>query len=108
MVSNHLGFWFNECADSIGLASLMPPELVLVSSEVGCSKPGAQIFKIFLERLSSLHPGLGVGDCVFVDDKVDNVDAAKALGFKGVVHDARKAAPGDLERALLASGLPLD
>ncbi|OLQ11145.1 Neutral alpha-glucosidase C [Symbiodinium microadriaticum] len=106
VISNHLGFWFHEeCAAPCGLRDLVAPELLLVSSEVGCSKPGNRIFELFLERLTA-------ADCIFVDDKdfqaslvlcvlgvsseVENVTAARALGFQGLCFNAKTAAPGAL------------
>ncbi|CAK9038466.1 unnamed protein product [Durusdinium trenchii] len=106
MISNHLAFWFYpECGEV--LKDLVEPELLLVSSEVACSKPGHRIFELFLERLGRLHPGLTAADCVFVDDKAENVAAAAALGFAVVHYDARKAQPGELAQALKDAGLAL-
>ncbi|CAK9112110.1 unnamed protein product [Durusdinium trenchii] len=124
MISNHLAFWFypetchlywrqigscyawkKECGEV--LKDLVEPELLLVSSEVACSKPGHRIFELFLERLGRLHPGLTAADCVFVDDKAENVAAAAALGFAVVHYDARKAQPGELAQALKDAGLAL-
>eukprot|EP00434_Breviolum_minutum_P040934 symbB.v1.2.036398.t1/scaffold5128.1/size30560/4 len=106
MISNHLAFWFHkECGEA--LKDLIDPELLLVSSEVACSKPGSQIFELFLQRVGKLHPGIKAADCIFVDDKAENVAAAEALGFQGLLYDARKAQPGDLAKALREAGLPL-
>jgi len=107
MISNHIRFWFDECANSSGLDDLMHPDLIVVSNEVACSKPSPRIFEVFLERLQRLHPDLLAKDCAFVDDKEENVAAAVTLGFQGVHYDARKAAPGDLQKALQAVGLVL-
>mmetsp|Transcript_41283 Transcript_41283/g.84976 ORF Transcript_41283/g.84976 Transcript_41283/m.84976 type:complete len:166 (+) Transcript_41283:143-640(+) len=108
VISNHLGFWFHEeCATPCGLRDLVSPELLLVSSEVGCSKPGNRIFELFLERLHVQHPGLTAADCIFVDDKVDNVTAAQALGFQGLCFNAKTAAPGALAEDLKKAGVPL-
>eukprot|EP00435_Cladocopium_sp_Y103_P011829 s1932_g3.t1 len=106
MISNHLSFWFHkECGTA--LEGLIDQELLLVSSEVACSKPGPEIFQLFLERLGKLHPGLTAADCVFVDDKAENVAAAQSLGFQALLYDARKAAVGELAKALKDLGLPL-
>ncbi|CAE7311376.1 yihX [Symbiodinium necroappetens] len=108
VISNHLGFWFHEeCAAPCGLRDLVAPELLLVSSEVGCSKPGNRIFELFLERLHTQHPGLTAADCIFVDDKVENVTAARALGFQGLCFNAKTAAPGALAEDLKKAGVPL-
>ena len=54
---------------------------LVISAEVGCAKPGAEIFRIALDRL-----GLGPGDALFIDDTPGHVDAATALGMRGHVH----------------------
>jgi len=107
MISNHVRFWFDECAEAAGLPDLIPPELVIVSNEVACSKPSPGIFRVFLERLKGLHPDLSASDCVFVDNKAENVDASVALGFIGVLHEAKSAQPGELAEKLRAVGLAL-
>lgn len=76
------------------------------ATEVCCSKPTPRIYELFLERLGKRH-GLKAFDCVFVDDKLENVRAAEALGLRGLHFDARQAAPGELRKALRAKGLPL-
>ena len=50
---------------------------LIFSYEVGCIKPGEEIFRIALERSDSAS-----GECVFVDDTLKNVQAASALGMK--------------------------
>ncbi|CAE7305209.1 yihX [Symbiodinium pilosum] len=108
VISNHIGFWFHEeCAKPCGLSTLVTPELLIVSSEVGCSKPSSRIFEIFLQRLQALHPGIAAADCIFVDDKAENVEAAEALGFRGLIFNAKTAAPGTLAEELKRAGLPL-
>ena len=49
-------------------------------------------------------------EVVFVDDKVANVEAARAEGWVGVVYkaDADGQAPGTLDLALQAAGLPVE
>lgn len=49
---------------------------IVVSGEEKCIKPGAEIFKRLLDRFH-----LQAQDCVFIDDNIHNVAAAKALGF---------------------------
>lgn len=47
-----------------------------ISSYLGVRKPDPQIFKIFLEKT-----GLKSADCLFIDDKEENLNAARSLGF---------------------------
>ena len=53
---------------------------LLISGEEGIVKPNPTIFKLAIERFN-LEPN----KCIFVDDKFENVNAAKNLGFK-IIH----------------------
>eukprot|EP00966_Prymnesium_polylepis_P275027 6355030-Prymnesium_polylepis.1 len=108
IISNHIVSppWFQACASSAGLYELASdPRLVVVSQEVGTSKPEPAIYELFLDRLRALEPGTRPEELVFVDDKEKNVAAARAQGWRGLCFNATKAAAGDLERALAALGL---
>ena len=52
----------------------------VVSSAVKLAKPEPAIYKLLLSKYN-LKPE----ECVFIDDRKDNVDAAKALGINGIV-----------------------
>lgn len=54
-------------------------KVIVDSSEVHILKPDERIFKILLNRLQ-LKPE----ECLFIDDEIKNVEAAKKLGFKTV------------------------
>jgi putative hydrolase of the HAD superfamily len=59
------------------------PELfdaVVVSFELGHAKPEPEIYEVTLSRL-----GVAASESLFVDDRVENVDAARRLGL-GVFH----------------------
>ena len=49
----------------------------VVSAEVGVRKPGAAIYERFLAETAC-----EAGECLFVDDLVENLDAARRLGFR--------------------------
>lgn len=51
-------------------------EIIVDSSEVHILKPDERIFRILLERLQ-LKPE----ECLFIDDGIDNIQAAEKLGF---------------------------
>jgi len=52
---------------------------VVVSGEEGVIKPDAAIYQTLLDRYD-----LTAEECVFIDDRKENVEAAKALKFKGI------------------------
>ena len=49
---------------------------VVVSADVGLVKPDPAIFHCFLERFD-----LAAADCLFIDDSLANVEAARGLGM---------------------------
>ncbi len=54
-------------------------DLVIKSNDVGLVKPDKRIFLLLLEKI-----GLKAEDCVFIDDRKHNVEAAINLGFHGI------------------------
>lgn len=52
----------------------------VISGDVGSRKPSAAIYEALLSKV-----GQPAGDCVFVDDRIKNLDAAKTLGFQTVL-----------------------
>ncbi|BDM74826.1 hypothetical protein HEK616_83130 (plasmid) [Streptomyces nigrescens] len=64
---------------------------VVSSARVGVAKPGREIYEIAAARA-----GVATHQCLFVDDRLENVEAAITLGMTGVHY--REAA--DLQEAL--------
>ena len=54
-------------------------------------KPDPEIFRILLSRT-----GQRAEDCIFIDDRQDNVDAAYALGFRVIRFTTPEALRMDL------------
>lgn len=52
----------------------------LYSADLGLAKPDPQIFKVTCERLDARPE-----DLLFVDDRLENVEAARALGIRSVL-----------------------
>ena len=55
-------------------------DALVISAEVGIMKPDPRIFQIALDTL-----GVSADESVFVDDTPANVDAARALGMRGIL-----------------------
>lgn len=62
-----------------GLGILGCFDVVVCSAEVGVAKPEPAIYRVAARRL-----GLAPPECLFVDDSVANVAAARALGMRAV------------------------
>jgi len=56
-------------------------DALVFSYEVGAMKPAAAIYRVAIEAA-----GCEAGECFFVDDLPENVDAARALGLLGTVY----------------------
>ena len=73
-ITNDLAEWSLCSRRAHGLEDGIGPWVV--SGEVGVRKPGPGIYRRFLELA-----GATSGECLFVDDQVENLDAAEQLGF---------------------------
>ncbi len=65
----------------------------VTSFEVGIRKPDVKIFRIFLKKFS-----LKSFECVFIDDREDNVAAAKHVGMKAIHFTGKKQLLAELKR----------
>ncbi|MCQ2064937.1 MAG: HAD family phosphatase [Bacteroidaceae bacterium] len=54
----------------------------VISSHVGLAKPDPAIYRLLMDRY-----GLEPSECVFVDDRTDNVNAAVSLGMHGILFE---------------------
>lgn len=71
----------------------------VASCEVHVNKPDPKIYQAFLEKYQ-----LKASECVFIDDRLENVQAAFALGFAGI---QMKDSVGTLVRSLATCNVTL-
>ena len=69
---------FAEAGDVLKCSKLADGELF--SCECHMVKPDPEIYKLLLEKFS-----LDASECVFLDDKLENIKAGEACGIKGIV-----------------------
>ena len=79
IVTNNAREFRERWTTSVPLAEICHE--VVDSSEVGVRKPDARIYELALERLGVSDPSRAI----FVDDFPANVEAARALGMRGVL-----------------------
>lgn len=91
ILSNHAREWFNHTIKKDGLDELF--DGIFTSFEAQVSKPEKEIYLKFLEKF-----GCEASECVFIDDKPENIDAAKSLGFNGIVFDDFEQLKQELRR----------
>lgn len=70
-------------------------DTVVVSGEIGYAKPEPEAYEIVAERL-----GLRREECVFLDDKQEFCEAARAVGMQAIVYESFEQARGDLDKLL--------
>ena len=70
----------------------------VVSSSVKLAKPEHEIFQLLLSKYN-----LKAEECVFIDDRKDNVNAAIALGMKGIVYPGTADGLSEILNPLLLS-----
>jgi putative hydrolase of the HAD superfamily len=64
----------------------------VVSGFIGMVKPDAEIYEHLMDKY-----GLKAKECVFIDDRDENIDSAKALGMMGIVFKNYNQASTELE-----------
>ncbi len=67
----------------------------IISSEEKCRKPDTRIYDLALERA-----GVSAKQAVFIDDKVENIEAFEAIGGHGIVYNAHWGSTANLTWAL--------
>ena len=56
-------------------------DIIIISAEEGYAKPDPEIYQIAIDRFNTLPE-----NCVFVDNLLENVEAAQALGMRAIHH----------------------
>lgn len=88
-LSNFSGKVRRECADSLAFLPYMDGGILSYEDKV--IKPDEEIYRLLLERFD-----LKAEECVFLDDTLKNIEAAKALGFYGIQFQSREQALEEL------------
>ncbi len=77
-------------------------DVLVWSYQLRMGKPDAAIYRYVLEKLDTLPD-----ETLFIDDRVENVDTAIALGMKGMVFSTVETLRADLVAAGLDLEIPL-
>jgi putative hydrolase of the HAD superfamily len=81
--------WLDQDLAELGVADLA--DHVVNSSQVGVAKPDPRIY-----RIAAKYAAVPAERCLFVDDRQENIDAARACGMSGLLFRE----PADLRGAL--------
>lgn len=77
LLTNNVREFGDSWRDTFPVDELFP--VVVDSSHVGMRKPDPRIYELTCERI-----GVPPEACVFIDDNLDNVEAARALGIESI------------------------
>lgn len=89
-LSNYSKKAYDECGESLAFMPYMDGGLV--SFKVGRTKPDPEMYRLFLQEYHLLPE-----ECIFVDDTAENVEAARKLGFAGIVFTSCEALIAELK-----------
>ena len=95
LLSNYGRTSFEAARDHGRLSFLPLVDGGVISYEVQSVKPEPDIYTALLERYN-----LKADECVFLDDRADNIAAAEALGFHGIVVESHEQAAEELKKIL--------
>lgn len=82
---------YEECQDALDFLEYTDGGILSYRDKV--IKPDPVIYKLLLERFA-LKPE----ECVFLDDTVKNIDAAKEAGIHGIVFETKEQAEAELAK----------
>ena len=90
-----------ECWDALGFLPDMDGGIL--SFQERLIKPDPAIYQLLLKRY-----GLKAQECVFLDDLAENVEAAEAQGYQGIVFETKEQAERELEKLGVQQGAEAD
>lgn len=99
LLSNYGKTSFEAARDKGRLSFLPLVDGGVISYEVQMVKPEQGIYEALLAKYH-----LKAEECVFLDDRAENVEAAECLGLHGIVFEAYEQAVKELEALLLLIG----
>jgi putative hydrolase of the HAD superfamily len=95
LLSNYGKTSFEAARDKGRLSFLPLVDGSVISYEVQIVKPENGIYKALLAKYN-----LKAEECVFLDDKPENIEAAVKLGFHGIVVESEKQAKTELNNLI--------
>ena len=95
ILSNYGKTSFEAARDNGRLSFLPLADGKVISYEVQMVKPEPGIYRALLEDYD-----LKAEECVFLDDRAENIEAAKVLGIHGIVVESYKQAVKELNQIL--------
>ncbi|MBQ9766547.1 MAG: HAD family phosphatase [Lachnospiraceae bacterium] len=82
IISNDSSRWSQYLREKFDLNKYF--DVISISGDLKMQKPEEEIFRLTVEKL-----GVKAGDCVYIDDREGNLEAAKKVGMKPVLLNSR-------------------
>jgi len=86
--------WQAEVFDELGLYNDF--SFIMLSYQKKARKPYENSYKILLKEL-----GIEPEQCIFIDDRLENIEAAKKLKIKGILYTSFEEVKASLNKAIL-------
>lgn len=83
IISNDSSRWSKYLREKFDLNKYF--DVISISGDLKIQKPDERIFFLTIEKL-----GLNAEDCIYIDDREGNLDAAKKVGMNTVLLNSRK------------------
>lgn len=83
-LSNDVGRWSNKLRSNLGIEAYLAGSVI--SGDVGVRKPDRKIYEILVNQC-----GYKLDDLLFVDDRENNVIAARDIGIEAVLYKPEEA-----------------
>lgn len=95
VLSNYGEYLFLKSKDRLDFMPYM--DGAVISYQIQMIKPDREIYEYLLKKYD-----LSPEECVFIDDRPENVEGAKAVGMSGILFENFEQASGELEKMLKA------
>ena len=101
--------WFQHVVKKYHLDDTFQKEMILVSQEIKCDKPSQEVYEALCK---SVHSAVGnhiqKNQILFIDDKKENVEAAKRFGLYGITFDRLRQPASELIQELKVYGVEIE
>ena len=91
ILSNFSEKAYRECGEKMSFVE--EADGAIISYKEKMIKPDREIYELIIDRYSLIPE-----ECVFLDDRADNIEAARQMGMHGIVFTTREAALKELDK----------
>ena len=82
IISNDSGRWSKYLREKFDINKYF--DVISISGDLKMQKPDERIFLVTIEKL-----GVNAEDCIYIDDRIGNINVAKKVGMKSILLNSR-------------------